>query len=498
MGKIVSATCQRRRHIHGRHSAVSNPCSRALYPERCVRGRGIIDPHLAAGGKMSQARSGNVTHAGFGLRSVDGQAEVDSVENRNAMAKFGGLLTIGLAAIALVALVIVPAFGLHPSGLNVRWSVAVDAVALASGALLLVAIRFAPSLPLVIYSSMTAAIIIVTVEADLTGELSPFTALGYVIMGTLAFVLMERWVAFAFVGLMAAGYGIVVALRPGNTSPVGRWLLVIGTIVLIGVTVAWLVDRIRALAETERRARADAESARQELALLNRTLEQKVDEQVAALERFGRLRRFLSRPVAEQVLSSDDLSPLAPHKRQIAVLFCDLRGFTAFTASTQPEEVLGVLEEYFGLLGGLVDLHRATIGAFTGDGLMAFFNDPVPCDDPAREAINLAIELRASMQPLLEKWTTRGHTLGIGVGIALGDASIGLIGFEGRSDYTALGSVVNLAARLCGEARPDQILIDPSTSVSARSFVEVEEVGAMSLKGFRRPIEVSAVTELRA
>ena len=129
---------------------------------------------------------------------------------------------------------------------------------------------------------------------------------------------------------------------------------------------------------------------------------------------------------------------------------------------------------------------------------MAFFNDPVPCDDPAREAINLAIELRASMQPLLEKWSTRGHTLGIGVGIALGDASIGLIGFEGRSDYTALGSVVNLAARLCGEARPDQILIDPSTSVSARSFVEVEEVGALSLKGFRWPIEVSAVTELRA
>ena len=447
---------------------------------------------------MSQARSGHGLHSGSGLRSVDGDAKVDSVENRNAMAKFGGLLTIGLAVIALIALVIVPVFGLHPRGLNIRWSVAVDAIALASGALLLVAIRFAPSLPLVVYSSMAVAIIIVTAEAALTGELSPFTALGYVIMGTLAFVLMERWVAFVYVGLMAAGYGVVVAFRPGNTSPFGRWLLVTGTIVLIGLTVAWLVDRIRALAETERRARADADSARQELALLNSTLEQKVDEQVGALERYGRLRRFLARPVADQVLSSDDLSPLAPHKREIAVLFCDLRGFTAFTASTEPDEVLGVLEEYFGLLGGLVDLHRATIGAFTGDGLMAFFNDPVPCDNPACEAVKLAVELRASMQPLLQKWATRGHSLGIGVGIALGDASIGLIGFEGRSDYTALGSVVNLAARLCGEAQPDQILIDRSASLSASSFAQVEEIGALSLKGFGQPIEVSAVTELRA
>jgi FtsH-binding integral membrane protein len=267
---------------------------------------------------MSQPHTGLGTHAGFGLRSVDGQAEVDSIENRNVMARFGGLLTIGLAAIALIALIIVPAFGLHPRGLNIRWSVAVDAIALVSGAALLVAIRVAPSLPLVVYSSMSLAIVIVTVEAALTGELSPFTALGYVIIGTLAFVLMERWVAFAYVGLMAAGYGVVVAFRPGNTSPFGRWLLVTGTIVLIGVTVAWLLDRIRALAETERRARADAESARQELAQLNRTLEQKVSEQVAALERYGRLRRFLSRPVADQVLSSDDLSRLAPHKQEVA------------------------------------------------------------------------------------------------------------------------------------------------------------------------------------
>jgi class 3 adenylate cyclase len=447
---------------------------------------------------MSQARSRQRVQKHFGLRSVDGHADVESVENRKAMARFGGLLTIGLAAIALVALLIVPAFGLHARGLDVRWSVTVDAFALVSGGLLLLAIRYAPSLPLVIYSSLALAVAVITLEAALAGELSPFTALGYVIVGTLAFVLMERWAASLYVALMAAGYGIVVALRPGNSSPVGRWLLVTGTIVLIGVTVAWLVDRIRTLAKTERLARADAETARQELAILNRTLEQKVEEQVAALERFGRLRRFLSRPVAEQVLSSDDLTPLAPHKREIAVLFCDLRGFTAFTASTEPEEVLGVLQEYFDLLGYLVDMHRATIGAFTGDGLMAFFNDPVPCEDPACEAIKLAVELRASMRPLLNRWTARGHALGIGVGIAFGDASIGVIGFEGRSDYTALGSVVNLAARLCGEARHDQILVDRSTRTSAGALAEVEEVGALSLKGFLHPIEVSAVTRLRA
>jgi class 3 adenylate cyclase len=446
---------------------------------------------------MSEARTWHRILKGFELRSVDGHADVDSVENREAIARFGGLLTIGLAVIALVALLIVPVFGLHARGLNIRWSVAVDVVALVSGGLLLVAIRFAPSLPLVVYSSMTAAIVIITVEAALTGELSPFTALGYVIMGTLAFVLLERWVAFAYVGLMAAGYAVVVTIRPGNTSPFGRWLLVTGTIVLIGVTVAWLVDRIRTLAQTERLARAEAESARQELAALNRTLEQRVEDQVAVLERYGRLRRFLSRPVAEQVLSLDDLSPLEPHKREIAVLFCDLRGFTAFTASTEPDEVLGVLDEYFGLLGRLVDLHRATIGAFTGDGLMAFFNDPVPCDDPACEAIRLAVELRSSMQPLLHKWAARGHTLGIGVGIALGEADIGLIGFEGRSDYTALGSVVNLAARLCGEAQPDQILVEQRARVSASVLAEVQEIGALSLKGFHQPIRVSAVADLR-
>jgi class 3 adenylate cyclase len=427
---------------------------------------------------------------------VDGYTDVDSVENRAVIARFGGLLTIGLAVIALAALVIVPVFGLRPQGLNVGWSIALDVVALVSGGLLVVAIRFAPSLPVVIYGSMALAIGMITVQAALTGELSPFTALGYVIMGTLAFVLMERWVAAAYVGLMAVGYAVVVAFRPGNTSPFGRWLLVIGSILLVGGTVAWLVDRIRALAQTERLARADADRARGELAALNRTLEQRVQEQVDALERYGRLRRFLSRPVVEQVLSLDDLRPLAPHKREVAVLFCDLRGFTPFTAGTEPDEVLGVLDEYFGLLGRLIDLHRATIGAFTGDGLMAFFNDPVPCETPACEAIRLAVELRTSMRPLLHKWASRGHTLGIGVGVALGEANIGLIGFEGRSDYTALGSVVNLAARLCGEARPDQILVDPNVHLAASSFANLEDIGPLDLKGFPQPIQVSAVTDL--
>src|SRR6516165_6189599 len=157
---------------------------------------------------MSQVRDRTSPTRDFGLRAVDGYTDVDSVENRAVIARFGGLLTIGLAVIALAALVIVPVFGLRPQGLNVGWSIALDVVALVSGGLLVVAIRFAPSLPVVIYGSMALAIGMITVQAALTGELSPFTALGYVIMGTLAFVLMERWVAAAYVGLMAVGYAV--------------------------------------------------------------------------------------------------------------------------------------------------------------------------------------------------------------------------------------------------------------------------------------------------
>lgn len=234
-----------------------------------------------------------------------------------------------------------------------------------------------------------------------------------------------------------------------------------------------------------------------ELAELNRGLEQRVAEQVGQIERVSRLKNFLSPQVAELVVSSGNEGMLESHRREVTVVFCDLRGFTAFAEAAEPEEVMTVLREYHQALGGLIHEFEGTLEHFAGDGLMVLFNDPVPCPDPAARAVRMAIEMRARIAELAKKWRRYGHELGFGIGIAHGYATLGRIGFEGRFGYAAIGSVANLAARLCNEARSGQILVDGKVRIATESVAESESVGELTLKGFQRAIGAFNVRALR-
>jgi class 3 adenylate cyclase/CheY-like chemotaxis protein len=230
---------------------------------------------------------------------------------------------------------------------------------------------------------------------------------------------------------------------------------------------------------------------------LNRTLEQRVSEQVAQLERMGRLKRFFSPQLAELIVGGDAEDPLKSHRREITVVFLDLRGFTAFAETAEPEEVMGVLREYHAEMGRLVLEHEGTLERFTGDGMMIFFNDPLPVPNPAERAIRMALAMSERVAVLAQGWRKRGFDLDFGVGIAQGYATIGAIGFEGRWDYGAIGTVTNLAARLCGEAKPGQILISRRMIGTLEDFVEAEPVGELPLKGFSRPVTAFNVVRLK-
>lgn len=233
-----------------------------------------------------------------------------------------------------------------------------------------------------------------------------------------------------------------------------------------------------------------------QLAEWNRTLEQRVAAQLTELERVGRLKRFLAPQLAELIVSAGDEKVLESHRREITVVFCDLRGFTAFAETAEPEEVMGVLREYHAAMGPLIFQFEGTLERFAGDGLMVFFNDPLPCPDPAARAVRMAVAMRARAGELEALWRKRGHQLGFGVGIALGYATLGKIGFEGRFDYGAIGTVTNLAARLCSEAPAGQILISQRVYTAVEELVEAEPVGEFTLKGLHRPVAVYNVLRL--
>jgi class 3 adenylate cyclase len=225
-----------------------------------------------------------------------------------------------------------------------------------------------------------------------------------------------------------------------------------------------------------------------QIAEWNARLETRVTEQVAQIGQMSKLTRFLSPKVSDLIMAGDADDPLKTRRRDITVVFVDLRGFTGFTETAEPEEVMGVLREYHAELGRAIMAYDGTIEHFAGDGVMILFNDPVPVPDHELQAIRMAIEMRDSVGALVRVWKKRGHALGFGVGIAGGYATIGTIGFEGRLDYGAIGAVTNLAARLCGEAKHDQILISPRIFSKVEEQVEVETVGELTLKGFQRPV----------
>ena len=226
-----------------------------------------------------------------------------------------------------------------------------------------------------------------------------------------------------------------------------------------------------------------------ELAELNRTLEERVEHGVRELEKVGRLKRFFSPQLAELIVAGGADDPMKSHRREITVVFLDLRGFTAFTETADPEDVMGVLGEYHAAVGRLVLAHEGTLERFSGDGIMVFFNDPLPVVDPAARATKMAVAIQVEVRELARGWARRGYDLTMGIGIAQGFATIGAIGFPGRIDYGAIGTVTNLAARLCGEARGDEILVSHRVrSLLDGHGVAVESAGELALKGFHRPV----------
>jgi adenylate cyclase len=235
-----------------------------------------------------------------------------------------------------------------------------------------------------------------------------------------------------------------------------------------------------------------------ELAELNRTLEERVHSQVVELERVGRLRRFLSPQLVDEIVSSGNDAILRSHRRMVAMLFADLRGWTSFVDTVEPEELMQVLGEFHEVIGRLVHQFDATVGFLQGDGVQLFFNDPHEISDAPLRAVRLACALREEMATLTRGWRKLGYELGLGTGIALGYATCGEVGFEGRSDYAAIGGVTNLASRLSDEATADQILITQRLYAKIEADVEAEPIGELHLKGFRTPtraFDVKAVRE---
>jgi adenylate cyclase len=267
---------------------------------------------------------------------------------------------------------------------------------------------------------------------------------------------------------------------------------------LLGVLVIYHLEEVRpftekqiALVETFADQAAIAiENTRllNDLNKLNRQLEQRVADQVGEIERMGRLRRFLPPQVADLIVASGTEKQLESHRREITALFCDLRGFTDFSESSDPEDVLALLRDYHAAIGQIIIKYSGTLERFAGDGVMVIFNDPVPVENPTLQAVLMALDMRTAIGAMIQKWRLLGHDLGFGIGIAHGFATLGTIGFEGRYDYAAIGTVSNVASRLCDEAKPGQILISPRVMLAVDKTVTVELVGEFTLKGIRRPM----------
>jgi adenylate cyclase len=257
-----------------------------------------------------------------------------------------------------------------------------------------------------------------------------------------------------------------------------------------------LVARVRSMLRIKE-LHDEVQKKTQELAALNRTLEARVVAQVEEIERVSRLKRFLAPQLAEMIVSSRDEGILQSHRRDIAVLYCDLRGFTAFAETAEPEEVMGLLREYHDILGPLVHRYEGTLDHFQGDGLMVFFNDPLPCPDPAQRAVQLALSMHEVVASFAEGWRRRGRQIGFGAGIAQGFATLGQVGFEGCVVYSAIGTVANVAARLSAEAKSGQTLVTARVAAAVKNMVEAESLGSMMLKGLSRPTDVCNIVRLK-
>ncbi len=253
------------------------------------------------------------------------------------------------------------------------------------------------------------------------------------------------------------------------------------------VNQAELLARVRSLLRVKE-LHDTVRSQAAQLSEWNKTLEQRVQEQVSQLDRLGRLKRFFSPQIADLIVAGGAGDPLRSHRREVTVVFVDLRGFTSFAETAEPEEVMEVLRDYHAEMGRLIVEHEGTLERFAGDGIMIFFNDPIEVSNHQERAIRMAVAMRNAVNTLRTKWMKQGHDLSVGLGMATGYATIGVIGFEGRWDYSVIGTVANLAARLCAEAQPGQILVSQRFLNPIEDLVQVELLGEVALKGFKRPI----------
>jgi len=257
---------------------------------------------------------------------------------------------------------------------------------------------------------------------------------------------------------------------------------------VIAIENARLLNELRESYRVVQQQTVKLEVQSQDLAKLNQQLEQRVADQVGEIERMSRLRRFLPPQVADLIIASGTERQLESHRREITALYCDLRGFTGFSEAADPEDVIALLREYHAAVGEIINRYSGTLERYAGDGVMVIFNDPVPVPKPALQAVQAAVDMRQAIGTLTEKWCRLGHDLGFGIGIAHGYATLGTIGFEGRFDYAAIGTVSNVASRLCDEAKPGQILISPRVLMAVENIVTVEPIGEFTLKGIRRPM----------
>jgi class 3 adenylate cyclase len=291
--------------------------------------------------------------------------------------------------------------------------------------------------------------------------------------------------------LVVGSYTTMVLLADGYPLPWLRVLILVTTIGATSSVLAWIIGQIEHLATKERAAQADLAQATEELEEANAQLEERVGRQGEEIGSLQQLRRFVSPQVAEALLA-DGIESLVPHRARIAVLFCDLRGFTSFSSVAEPEEVIEVLEAFYATVGLALDAQQATVGSFAGDGIMAYFGDPVPLEDPAGTAVELAVDLNDQMREVVAGWKRRGMDVGCGMGLAFGFATVGPVGFDGRTDYTALGPTVNLASRLCDLAGDGEILIDGRAHAAVESRV-TSDARMLEVRGFRMPVPAHRV-----